>query len=277
VADGDTVGTTKGLGALGRDVPNDKFKFLNVDAQGRLQTVVVQLPSGDIDQGLIDGRVDTSANMEYVIRATTYTEQTANAQRSINSTSASDTTVGTGARTVRISYFSTDMLVLKTEIITLNGTAAVNTTNTDIHFIEKLEIVTAGSNKANAGTIRLYTTINGGGTVFGSVAVGDNRTYWAHHYVPDGVILYMVAFVGGVKGNHSANMYGVYINTVVTDSVLLRVTPTFRLGAAGANSLSSSPGVPIAIVPGPARFELRLFQDAGGNDTFYGSIYYNQQ
>lgn len=129
----------------------------------------------------------------YPIRSTTYTEQTTNAQRSISSSSANDSSAGTGARTVMITYYDQTGAGPYYETITMNGTTAVNTVATDICFVEKMEMVTVGTGGTNAGTITLWTTTGGGGTAIGTIGsgtvvsgVGDGSTLWAHHYVPDG-------------------------------------------------------------------------------------------
>ncbi len=98
------------------------------------------------------GYTATSATSGKVIRATTYTPQGTNAQRSVNSTSASDTSAGTGARTVTINYLDTSF-VAHSETVTLNGTTAVNTVGTNIAFIENIVVASVGSGGGNVGTI----------------------------------------------------------------------------------------------------------------------------
>ena len=118
--------------------------------------------------------------------ASAYTEQSSNAQRSLVSSDATDASASTGARTVRITYYDASMVGPFTETVTMNGTTPVNTVATDICFIEKLEVVTAGSNGGNAGTISLMSATAGGGVTVGTIVVGDNETNWCHHYVPSG-------------------------------------------------------------------------------------------
>jgi len=139
----------------------------------------------------VTGYVGTSSAAAYAIRATAYTPQGTDAQRSIASSSANDTAAGTGARKVRITYLNTAMQE-KTEDITLNGTTGVNTTSLDMALLQKMEVIEVGSGGGNAGTISIYTQINKGGVVWGSIAAGENQTYWAHHYVPTGKTCYML-------------------------------------------------------------------------------------
>jgi hypothetical protein len=134
-------------------------------------------------------------NTIVAVRGTTYTPQTTAAQRSLKSSSTSDATGGTGAITVTINYLNNSMQ-LKQDTVTLNGTTAVNTNATDIQFIESMVVATCGSNLANIGTISLYTTTAGGGTVWASIAAEDNTTFYAHHYVPAGVSCYVSKHTG---------------------------------------------------------------------------------
>jgi hypothetical protein len=141
-----------------------------------------------------------------LLRATTYTEPAAAAQRSIASASANDTAAGTGARTVRIAYFDNSGNGPLFETVTLNGTTTVNTVATDIRFIESMEVITAGSLLANAGIITLYGATGGGGGTVGSIgigtiiaSVGDNRTIWAHHYIAAGYTAQLSTFSLGIQ------------------------------------------------------------------------------
>jgi hypothetical protein len=152
-----------------------------------------------------------------LLRATTYTEPAAAAQRSIVSASASDTAAGTGARTVRITYYDNSGNGPLFETVTLNGTTAVNTVATDIRFIESLMVITAGSLSTNAGIISLYTGLAGAGSVIGSIGVGsivtgvgDGVTQWAHHYVAAGYSVQLSTFSMGIQsggGNTSGRFF----------------------------------------------------------------------
>jgi hypothetical protein len=155
-----------------------------VDEEGRIITSAITGFGADFSFG----DFLTTTTGQFSVRRTTYTEQTTNAQRSILSTSASDTSAGTGARTVVITYYDSTGTGPFTETITLNGITAVNTTNTNICFIEKIQVSTIGSNNSNVGIISLKAATGGGGITIGTIGVGHNQTFWAHHYVPIGKI-----------------------------------------------------------------------------------------
>lgn len=132
-----------------------------------------------------------TANTLQVMRATPYTEPAAAAQRSIASASANDTAAGTGARSVRITYFDGAGNGPLTETVTLNGTTPVNTVATNIRFIESMVVLTVGTGGTNAGVITLYGSTGGAGGTVGTIGTGnivtgqgDLRTLWCHHYSP---------------------------------------------------------------------------------------------
>lgn len=171
------------------------------------QAICAGLSPGVSGQAI--GTIVQAALTELPVRATSYVEQTSNAQRSINSTSAADTAAGTGARTIQITYYSNNGSGVVTgpftETLTLNGTAAVNTVSTTICFIEKIEILTVGSTGVAVGAIQLFAATSGAGGVIASIASGTRRTYYAHHYVPSGSLCFiMSAYASSTAG--SANV-----------------------------------------------------------------------
>ena len=90
-------------------------------------------------------------------------------------------------------------MLLQQEVVTLNGTTAVNTVSTTIQFIESITVTTTGTGRVNAGTISLFTATGGGGSAFASIATGDNSTFYAHHYVPPGVSCYIIKHTGAAS------------------------------------------------------------------------------
>ena len=142
------------------------------------------------------GYVNTSATGNQAVRATTYTPSTSAGQRSVSSSSTADASGGTGAQQIVINYLDSSF-AQHSETITLNGTTPVATVGTNYLYIESIIVTQVGSGQINAGIISLYTANNGTGTVIGSVAVGDQQTWWAHHYVPAGVTCYLTCLSAG--------------------------------------------------------------------------------
>jgi hypothetical protein len=207
-----------------------------------------QLGDGTALTGRAQGYVATSAATSKAIRATTYTPQGTNAQRSVKSTSASDAAAGTGAQTIVLNYLDTSF-VSHSETITLNGTTAVATVGTNIAFIESIIVATVGSGGGNVGTINVFTDNAGAGTIWGSIAASDNMTFWAHHYVPAGVTCYLLNYSAGatvVAGQCNVNAIS---NPLVTTNPQLQVGLTIMHAAAATWDHEFT--VPLAI-PGPA-------------------------
>lgn len=193
-------------------VGNGKVRTLAVNNYG----MVASLNAGEaIKSGLVDGKtgniwgsVITNATTEFAVKNTTYTEQTTSLQRSLVSTSILDTALGTGAKIVRLTYFSFISGSINgpyTEDITMNGITAVNTIATNICFIENMEVIQAGSGGVNAGIISIKTTTLGLGNTIASIGVGARQTLYAHHYVPTGVTAYIKSVYGSSTAT-SANV-----------------------------------------------------------------------
>jgi hypothetical protein len=150
------------------------------------------------------GNLTAAATSEVLLCARGYTEQTAEAQRSVLSTSNQDKPGGTGASKVRITYLNS-AYVLKTEDVTLDGTKDVNTVATDIRFIEKFQVVQGA---AAAGAIKLMTEIDGDGSEFCGIGAYTYDAFLCHHYVPAGHSGYVYAWVASVDNNVKFKLMG---------------------------------------------------------------------
>ena len=158
---------------------NTTLQTISVDSQGR----IITSPPSSISSlsGFSNGYVALAVNTKSFVGATTYIEQTTGAQRSISSSSVSDTGAGTGAQQVTIIWFDSTGAGPNSETVTLNGTANVNTVSTTMCYIESITVSRVGSGGSNVGVITLHAAAAGGGVVVGTIAVGDNQTFWCHH------------------------------------------------------------------------------------------------
>lgn len=219
------------------------------------------------------GYTTSSGSALTAIRATSYSEQTINAQRSILSSSVSDASAGTGARTVKITYYDQTLLGPFTEIISLNGTTPVNTISSIICFIEKIEIMTVGNQLSNIGTITLKSATAGGGSTIGIIAAGDGITNWCHHYVGTNKIMSLVSVIGSIRGIASGAME--VHRTIPTDITRpeLTIAPKIRIDSGDSDKLDFE--VPI-IVAGPALVLIygRSDSSSGTLDWSVGMGYY---
>jgi len=114
----------------------------------------------------------------------------------VSSSSANDTSAGTGARTVELFGLDSDYNEIN-EVVTLNGQTAVNSTQSYLR-INRMIVRSAGSGGSNAGIIyagtgtvttgvpaNIYATINGDGT---------NQTLMALWTVPAGYTGYLMQY-----------------------------------------------------------------------------------
>lgn len=232
-----------------------------VDTSGRL----IIAPAGTgVTNGFSYGEITTTAVTNVPLRKTTYTEQTTNAQRSVSSASANDTSAGTGARTIKITYYDQTGAGPSTETLTLNGTTTVNTVSTTICYIEKIEVLTVGSTGSNVGIITLFAATAGGGGAIGTIAATDNKTLWAHHYVPTGKTCYITGLTG--NNNNSSNNILLSLRardlSVATSAELL-ISDTLSEGG-GTAQTERAYGTPIKVA-GPAR--IILYGAPGGTPS----------
>ena len=121
----------------------------------------------------------------------------------VSSTSTEDTSSGTGARTIVIQGLDSNHDPI-TETVTLNGQTTVVTTKQFLH-INYVYVATAGSGKANAGTLYIGSGVNTAGvpaTVYGAVYTGLNASTTACYTVPSGYTAYVVN--GGISAGQAS-------------------------------------------------------------------------
>lgn len=234
---------------------------LLTDSSGRLVTA----PAGStVANGFAYGTVTTSAVTNVPVRATTFVEQASNAQRSIASASANDAAAGTGARTVRLTYYTATFTGPFTEDLTLNGTTGVNTVATNICYVEKIQVLTAGSGGVTAGIVSLYAAVAKGGGAIGTIAAGDNQTFWAHHYVPTGKTAYVTGMTGNNNNSSNQTLFTIWAQDLsVANAAQRQISDSASEG--GASSQSVRIFSTAILVPGPAR--IVLYAQPGGTPS----------
>lgn len=240
---------------------------LLTDALGRL--VVAPAGVAGSAKGFSAGEVVLAATAVVPIRSTTYTEQSSNATRSVASSSANDTAAGTGARTVRITYYTATMTGPFTTDVTLNGTTAVATSVADICFIERIEVLTVGSTGSNVGIITLYVNNAGGGGTVWTIAATANQTKGAHHYCPTGKTCFITGLLIGIKGADTTSGFLRSKNPTVAAAAEIQISDVVRAPSSGQNFRSY--GTAIA-VPGPSRITVFAAPDSTSSRTYYGSF-----
>lgn len=121
----------------------------------------------------------------------------------ISSSSISDTSAGTGARTVDVKYLRVGFIEA-TQTVTLNGTTPVVLTHTDIIRINGLHVMTAGSTGTAVGNISLVDNTTGLIT-YGYISAGLNASRQCIYTVPVGKTLFITRWdihEGASSGSH---------------------------------------------------------------------------
>lgn len=134
-----------------------------------------------------------------------YVYPTVATQMKVSSTSANDTSGGTGARTIVVSGLNATYDEVS-ETVVLNGQTAVLTTNTFIRVFRSF-VVLAGSGATAAGTIYIGTgTVTAGvpATVYAQIVLGENQTLMALWTVPAGYTLYISRGTFSAASNNAA-------------------------------------------------------------------------
>lgn len=207
------------------------------------------------------------------IERTTYTEQNVNFTGSVKSTSANDAISGTGARTMTIYYVDATGTTAGTEMVTLNGTTAVPLTINSKCFIEKMIINTIGSGGVSAGTISLFVSTGGTGTVVGSIQAGDNQTFWAHHYVVSGKTCYVTDITHSNSSTVSGGASTASLKVIpigLSNQAEVQVSDIIGIGGA-TNGFQSVYGSTIKAA-GPARLRMYTTTSASASNTYRGSF-----
>jgi len=213
------------------------------------------------------------------VRRTTYTEQTTNFTGSVSSSNANDTSAGTGARQIKITYVDQTGATSSTETATLNGVTAVNLISSNKCFIEKIEVISVGSGGSNAGTISLFTGAGGTGTTVGTIAVGNNQTFWTHHYVITGKTFNLTGITAGSTSSTvgAGSSYAVRALSIgVANAVEKQISDTVSLfGQSSQVTRNYTTAIPAAT--GPARITAYVTTLSTTSNTYRASFdYYDQ-
>lgn len=146
----------------------------------------------------------TFVSIDNIGIATPYMPSTA-LKFEVVSSSANDTAVGSGARTIEVTGIDNSWN-LATETINLNGVTAVQSVGTYYRVI-KAEVKTVGSYGAtNAGNILVRGT--GGGSSFVQIDTSNGQSFASHFCVPLG-------YYGAITGANISTDSGKVINTKV--------------------------------------------------------------
>jgi len=191
--------------------------------------------------------IDTAAAETIWTVGGTLTRMTAADTFNVVSTSANDTSAGTGAQSIIIYGIDENYLAI-TEVVTLNGTTPVVTTNQWIG-VNRAAIYLAGSGGENAGDINITVTTSGVAQAQIPTSAGSSQHAFffvqaGHQALMDWLYINMVKISGGggspvvttkayVTSLVSGARYEVfrdYIDTAVENHTELRPSQPFVVG-----------------------------------------------
>lgn len=264
IVDDDDAELVKAI-VTGKSTQSGNYVNIAVDDSGRLVTSNLTGFGSDF----AFGDVTTSSLTRVLVNRTAYIEQISNAQRSIASSSANDTSAGTGARTLKIFYYDSSGAGPFSETMTLNGTSFVNTVSTTICYIEQITVITAGSTGSNVGTITLKAATAGGGVTIGTMVPTDNQTFWCHHYIATAKTCNITGISCGHNGTTvgSGALFTVNALTIgVANAVETQVSDFVRLYGQ-TSTFARNYSSPI-VVTGPARLQVYVTPETSSSTTY---------
>lgn len=273
---GGTAGTQSSLagGVYNTSLPsltNGQQAALQTDVNGRL--LVSTTVSGNSSRFEF-GDITTTASTKVVVQRTAYTEPTSSLAFSFKSSSANDSSAGTGARTIRVEYYDGSSSTISSETVTTNGTTCVNSVTTSARYIEDISVLTAGSTRSNVGTLTFYTG-TGCTTTAATIAPTDNQTFWARHYVPTGRTM----FITSLSVSHSGTTVGSGgVFTIrstplgVSNAITEQIGDFHRLYGQSSTALRTYSS-PIQVT-GPARVEVFVNPETTSSTVYRASFDY---
>jgi len=155
-----------------------------------IESHYVLAAEGSLANHIPGSRIGSSSTITtgaFVILANaTVIQPTVGQAMNVVSTSASDSSAGTGVQQITIDYFTTPASgwIKKSIIVTLDGTTPVTTAEADIYRIDRVHSNRVGSGGFAVGTITIKDTTNT--LLFSQIDVGNNVFERAIHYIPNG-------------------------------------------------------------------------------------------
>lgn len=182
------------------------------------------------------------------------------------SSSANDTSAGTGMRTLTIQGLD-GSYNFASETVTLNGTTPVSTINSYV-IIDYAAGLTNGSGGANAGTITL--TAQTDATVTTTIPIGFGQNQFAIYQIRNGYKGYLNKVYASMNQNTAGSTCIVYLMTK-TDTGGWLVRRTVHLNNAGNNSEALEIRPPLQL-QGKQLVKLQVFSVSNNNTSVAGGF-----
>lgn len=194
---------------------------------------VVNLTNPGVNKFGRNPDIDTGGTEDIWDGGGTYTFATSASVQDVVSASASDTSAGLGARTIRIEGLDANFDPLS-EDVTMNGTTIVTTTSAFLRVF-RAYVIDSGNLNFNAGDITIRVT--GGGIRQAVILAGNAQTGMAIYTVPRGRTAYMTSFTAvlnrtGVTSGAQAKLTMITQDNADSDAAI-RVRQFFGLAIDG--------------------------------------------
>ncbi|PHR55977.1 MAG: hypothetical protein COA43_14770 [Robiginitomaculum sp.] len=178
----------------------------------------------------------------------------------VESSSVNDDTGGTGAITIQLIGLGSGF-VSQTEIVTLNGTASVDSVNSYLR-LDRVLVLTAGTGGVNDGDITVaqkVTTAN----VFAVVPAGGNRTLIACYTIPFGKVGYITSGFASLAKKKDAfcNIQAL----VRFPGSVFQIAEWFTIGANGTSYVNRDFKIPLLGIPSGT--DIKIAADTSQNDV----------
>jgi len=208
--------------------------------------------------------VDTAAAEDVWDGGGTWAAPTGAQTHDIVSTDANDTSGGTGARTIMLFGLTDWTSGEVAEVITLNGTTPVSTINNYV-IIHRMQVLTAGSGRTNAGDITATASFDS--TVTAQITAGKAQTLMCIYGLPSSSQLVLTdIYVSLTKKSTTGSIDTELLVTSNPDDFdpVYRSLSRFGLSTSGTSSQTVPYTTPHAI-NGPAIVKIRAL-DASVNN-----------
>ena len=226
----------------------------------------------EIDSGVLadvwDGGYTVASGGESLI----WLAPTAAAVHNIKSSSASDASVGVGARTIRIYGLKDWDTAQTTEDITLNGTTNVATANSYV-IIHRMKVLTKGATNVNVGLITATATSPSNTTVTAQIEIGKGQTQMAIFGIPSTQTGYLGRFYANVnKAGGNAGLVDVtllYNPEPDVEVVNFLTKHTFGLQTVGTSAFTIPYFMP-KVFEGPGILKIQVLSGTNDMDVSAG-------
>jgi len=208
----DTAGNPQGV-TIGDGVLTTQ-SYLNAVAEGYIPGHTIFRKTGYTDASSATETTLWNPSTQYVF-------PTANISVEAVSTSASDTSAGTGIRTAHLTYLDSTYTE-KTFTFTMNGVTPV-AGPTDFFRVNTFHAETTGSGGKSAGVVSLRL-VGGAATVYSQMPVGSTRSRSSVYTVPLGKTLYIHDVMFSASYKTSGKTVRMILHTSVTPDGVVSTT-----------------------------------------------------